>query len=127
MAGLAFVDDVGVGVYRRDHFGDAVDCVVFPRLLSQDGTFFRPWWLSGWQWLGNVSLTEIWRHHVAGGNKALYLGHAWTLCYEEQFYVVVGLLLLVAPRRFFAGAVAVTALTLAACLASRWTGATWPR
>jgi peptidoglycan/LPS O-acetylase OafA/YrhL len=38
----------------------------------------------------------------------LFLQHAWTLCYEEQFYAVVGVILLISPRRFFPLAAAVT-------------------
>jgi peptidoglycan/LPS O-acetylase OafA/YrhL len=79
--------------------------------LSASGEFLRPWWYGVPQWLGNVSLTEIWRPHVIAGQKALMLGHAWTLCYEEQFYVVAGLLLWMIPRAFFAGTVAVTVAT----------------
>jgi hypothetical protein len=36
--------------------------------------------------------------------KGQFVGQAWTLCYEEQFYIVTGLLLLVARRRFFIAA-----------------------
>ena len=61
-----------------------------------------------WHWAGNATLTETWREHVAGSTRCFVLGHAWTLCYEEQFYVVTGLLLLLMPRRFFLGIVLVT-------------------
>src|SRR5262245_2720327 len=40
------------------------------------------------------------------------LGQAWTLCYEEQFYAIAGLILLVCPRRFFWGICALTIATL---------------
>jgi peptidoglycan/LPS O-acetylase OafA/YrhL len=53
------------------------------------------------QWFGNVTLTETWRWHVTGGVERWILSPAWTLCYEEQFYAVVGLVLLAAPRYFF--------------------------
>jgi peptidoglycan/LPS O-acetylase OafA/YrhL len=72
-----------------------------------------PSWLSKGQWLGNLTLTESWRYHLGGGQQGYYNTVAWTLCYEEQFYIVVGLLLLFAPRRFFLGAVGVTAVTVA--------------
>lgn len=65
------------------------------------------------KWLGNLTLTESWRPHVAGSSTAWYLGQAWSLAFEEQFYAVCGLLLLLCPRRFFAGAAVVTLLTLA--------------
>jgi peptidoglycan/LPS O-acetylase OafA/YrhL len=73
--------------------------------------------LNVWQWLGTLSLTELWRTHLVwrGGPRWL-LGQAWTLCYEEQFYAVVGLLLLVTGRRqfhwFFRGALLVTGATV---------------
>jgi len=65
------------------------------------------------QWIGNITLTETWRHHLFGAPELKILGHSWTLCYEEQFYLVSGILLLIAPRRFFAGAALVTLFTLA--------------
>ena len=52
------------------------------------------------QWLGNVSLTETWRSKVwGGGSPMVYTRVAWSLCYEEQFYLVCFLTLLVASRR----------------------------
>jgi peptidoglycan/LPS O-acetylase OafA/YrhL len=68
--------------------------------------------LSVSQWLGNLTLTEEWRHHLLGDVKKQMLGPAWSLCYEEQFYAVVGLILLCARRWFFTGAAAITALTV---------------
>jgi peptidoglycan/LPS O-acetylase OafA/YrhL len=65
--------------------------------------------LNGWQWAGNLTLTEIWRCHVVGApHLRLILGHTWTLCYEEQFYAVTGLLLALGRRRFWWGIVAVS-------------------
>ncbi len=78
----------------------------------------RPWWFSPSQWLGSATLTEIWRWHVAGGPKGLLLGPAWTLCYEEQFYAVTGVLLLCCRRRFFSGTVVVTAGVVAVAVAA---------
>jgi peptidoglycan/LPS O-acetylase OafA/YrhL len=69
--------------------------------------------LNSWQWLGNVSLTETWRSHLGGGRENEYLTPSWTLCYEEQFYAVCGLLILFMPRRFFSGALGVSILTAA--------------
>ena len=68
--------------------------------------------LSAWQWLGNITLTEEWRHHLAGDGVRQILGPAWSLCYEEQFYAIVGIILAVAHRSFFRGVVFVTGLTL---------------
>ena len=81
--------------------------------LVDSGEFLRPWWYDARQWLGNLTLTETWRYHLIPGQKALILGHVWTLCYEEQFYVVMGLLLWIARARFFAGALIVTAGVIA--------------
>ncbi len=80
--------------------------------LSGNGVA-RPWWFSAWQWTGSTTLTETWRFHLIGGPKGLVLGPAWTLCYEEQFYAVTGILLLLAPRRFFTAAAGVTLAVLA--------------
>jgi len=56
------------------------------------------------QWMGNLSLTESWRSSLLGAPQLYFLGHAWSLCYEEQFYIVCGLLLFLAPHAFFRGA-----------------------
>lgn len=65
------------------------------------------------QWVGNITLTEQWRYHVLGSsNSRQFLGHAWSLCYEEQFYAVCGLIIFIMPRRFFQGAIAVSLLVL---------------
>ncbi|MFL5241320.1 MAG: acyltransferase family protein [Gemmataceae bacterium] len=89
-----------------------VDYLLMPSAISQDNRddLYRPWWYSPWQWFGNVTLTEIWRPYFVGNGRALFLGQAWTLCYEEQFYAVTGLLLLLAPRRFFGAAAVMTIL-----------------
>jgi peptidoglycan/LPS O-acetylase OafA/YrhL len=67
--------------------------------------------LTASQWLGNLTLTETWRPHIFGPPKTMWLNPAWTLCYEEQFYIVCGLLLF-APRRFFTGIAVVSAITV---------------
>lgn len=72
-----------------------------------------PWMLNGWEWLGTLTLTGGWLHHLVGTPTPFFLGHAWTLGYEEQFYAVTGLLLMLCPRRFFAGIVAVTLAVIA--------------
>lgn len=72
----------------------------------------RPWWYWPSQWIGNITLTETWRSHVWGGFRAHFPGQAWTLCYEEQFYLVVGLLLTLRRSAFFVGATVITILTV---------------
>ncbi len=94
-------------------FIGSIDLAV-PGLLSGEPVpMLRPWWFSGWQWLGNLTLTETWRHHVIGGPRGHFPGHSWTLCYEEQFYAVMGLILVVAPQRLFTAATIVTVSTIA--------------
>jgi peptidoglycan/LPS O-acetylase OafA/YrhL len=70
----------------------------------------NPLKLTGWQWLGNLTLTESWRANLVGSPNRYFMGHAWTLCYEEQFYLVMGVLLLLFPRRLFAACAVVTLL-----------------
>ncbi|MGC4003981.1 MAG: acyltransferase [Pirellulales bacterium] len=62
-----------------------------------------PWNISPGHWFGNLTLTATWLGKFWGEGadfKNIFLGHAWTLCYEEQFYALVGLTLLAARRRF---------------------------
>jgi len=97
------------------------DVVVPGRIMSSHG-FNRPWWFSPWQWAGNFSLTEMWRYHVVGEDAGWMLGNAWTLCYEEQFYFIAGMLLLLTPRRYFEAAAGVTvAVAVTAVLTARGT------
>jgi peptidoglycan/LPS O-acetylase OafA/YrhL len=77
----------------------------------------QPQNLTAAEWLGNVTLTENWRWAVFGGARNQLLGPAWTLCYEEQFYALCGLLLFLAPRRFFSGIGAVSIFTIGAMMA----------
>lgn len=53
------------------------------------------------QWIGNLTLTEIWRPRFWGTSEAVYTRVAWSLCYQEQFYVVCFVLLLATPRRLY--------------------------
>ncbi len=61
----------------------------------------NPWEMSIEQWIGNLTLTESWRPLVTEDKMANLLPNTWTLCYEEQFYLVAGLVLWLAPRRIF--------------------------
>ena len=89
--------------------------------ISEIPTDFKPSSLTASQWFGNLTLTETWRYHWFGAPPKVLLGPAWTLCHEEQFYFVAGVLLLVMPRQFFAGAAAITLLVLGLYVAP-WTG-----
>ena len=62
------------------------------------------------QWLGNLTLTESWRAQALGSRQLMQLPVAWTLCFEEQFYLIVGVILALAPRRLFVALAAVTFL-----------------
>src|SRR5262249_27538943 len=100
-----------------------VDVYLYPSILSATPfAQLRPWWFSPSQWLGNVSLTETWRHYLFGSPRGHILGQSWTLCYEEQFYAVVGLLLLCSRERFFGGALAVTLVVIGLMLLSATSG-----
>ncbi|QDU22596.1 acyltransferase family protein [Urbifossiella limnaea] len=78
--------------------------------------------LSPLQWLTNLTLTESWRPLIDPSRPNRYqVGPAWTLCYEEQFYAVTGVVLLLARRWFFAGCLAVTAVVVGGVL-TRWNG-----
>lgn len=41
-------------------------------------------------WIGNMTLTELWLPALFGGSDFFILRVAWTLWYEEQFYLVCG-------------------------------------
>ncbi|HVW03329.1 MAG TPA: acyltransferase [Planctomycetaceae bacterium] len=84
-----------------------------PGLFTDDNHgFIRPSWMSLSQWLGNLTMTEEWRHLFLPTESFWLLGQAWTLCYEEQFYAITGLLLWCCPRRFFRGAALVSLFVL---------------
>ena len=86
-----------------------VERFLWPGLLTR-GAFKinSPLNLSPIEWLGNLTLTESWRYHLTGGKVRYLVGHAWTLCFEEQFYAIAGLILFLAPRRMFLAAFLVT-------------------
>ena len=65
------------------------------------------------QWLGTLTLTESWRDHVVGPEQQYLTASLWSLCYEEQFYLIVGLLVLICRRWFFP---AIAVITLLVCL-----------
>ena len=92
----------------------AVEKMLVPGLFT--GAIFtvvEPTTLDGSQWFGNLTLTESWREHAFGSETSFILPHVWTLCYEEQFYAVAGLILLIAPRRMFVASVAVSLAVVA--------------
>jgi peptidoglycan/LPS O-acetylase OafA/YrhL len=70
-----------------------------------------PGQLSAAQWWGNLTLTETWRPLVASGPREVFTRVGWSLCYQEQFYLIAVLALVLAPRRFH-GAVAAATLAI---------------
>jgi peptidoglycan/LPS O-acetylase OafA/YrhL len=79
------------------------ECVQLPRLPQ----------FSWWNWVGNITASESWLPHVRGDMTPMFLlRNTWTLCYEEQFYAVTGLLLALAARRFFTAAYAIAIATI---------------
>jgi len=78
-------------------------CAGFPSIFSDHiYPIVSPFSLSPTQWVGNISLTETWRHFIWGNaEERFFLGHAWTLCYEEQFYAICGLALFLNRKWFF--------------------------
>lgn len=67
-----------------------------------DHPIAAPQSLTAGQWLGAITLSETWRHHVAGGPMRHLLGHSWSLCYEIQFYTLAAVIFWATPRRLFA-------------------------
>lgn len=65
------------------------------------------------QWIGNLILIEEWRPWLMPPpEKRYFLPVAWTLCYEEQFYFLVGVLLWLCPRWLFQCLAALTAFVV---------------
>jgi peptidoglycan/LPS O-acetylase OafA/YrhL len=75
------------------------ECVHLPRLAK----------FSIGNWIGNLTASESWLRRIHGSPRAFLLPNSWTLCYEEQFYAVTGLLLVVAARRFFSATYVIAA------------------
>ena len=78
------------------------NCLQLPRLATFTLT----------DWLANFSATTSWFPKVVGGESNHLLLNTWTLCYEEQFYAVAGILLVLASRRFFLASYLIAAATL---------------
>ncbi len=63
-------------------------------------------------WFSNFSNTGTWFPKVVGAETCHLLPNTWTLCYEEQFYAIAGLLLVLVSRRFFFASYLIAAGTL---------------
>lgn len=65
------------------------------------------------QWIANLTLTETLRPHFGGPDRNIFTVVAWSLCFEEQFYLICFLVLLFAPGRLFRALAVVTVVCLA--------------
>lgn len=64
-------------------------------------------------WIGNLTASESWLHRLTGQPGTSYvMPNTWTLCYEEQFYLVTGLLLAASASNFFRLTAFLTVATL---------------
>jgi peptidoglycan/LPS O-acetylase OafA/YrhL len=103
---LALALSGGAWLLTESATGGAMNVISDPRSLTAR------------QWLGTVTLTEMWRPIISGDTGRWLMGHAWTLGYEEQFYAVVGFVLWVAPKRIATGLAGVTAFVVVCILTS---------
>jgi peptidoglycan/LPS O-acetylase OafA/YrhL len=71
------------------------------------------------QWLGNLTLTETWRPLLAGPKASVFTRVGWSLCIQEQLYLLAALLLAAFPRRF-GRALATTAFALLGLVLVSW-------
>jgi peptidoglycan/LPS O-acetylase OafA/YrhL len=82
-----------------------------------------PGTLTAAQWWGNLSLTETWRPRILSGHCEVFTRVGWSLCYQEQFYLISVLVMVLAPRRFH-GALAATTVGIIGVRLAAWdTGA----
>ncbi|MEO6808725.1 MAG: acyltransferase [Isosphaeraceae bacterium] len=94
-------------VATLDHFGlDRLHRSAFGLELTSPGELNRA------QWLGNLTLTETWRPHIAGSYGVVFTRMAWSLCYQEQFYLICFLALVLTPTRLYGALAAATAAIL---------------
>lgn len=94
---VATLDHFGLSRFHRSAFGLE---------LTSPGELSRA------QWLGNLTLTETWRPHVAGSYGVVFTRMAWSLCYQEQFYLICFLALVLTPTRLYGALAAATAAIL---------------
>lgn len=69
------------------------------------------------QWASGLLLTHTWTHHFLGEWRWFHTV-TWSLCYEEQFYLICFATLLVSPGRFFRVMLGVTLLVTTVWLAA---------
>ena len=102
----------------------ALDAAGLGRLYSGPlGVPLDPVWALDWrQWVGNLTLTETWRPRVWGPGRNVYTAVAWSLCFEEQFYLVALAAMCLAPRRVALALAGVTAAVAAVRGLAWWSG-----
>jgi peptidoglycan/LPS O-acetylase OafA/YrhL len=105
---VAAADGLGLGLLHRN--GQSLE-IPSPEALNAS------------QWLGNLTLTETWRPLVAGSRESsVFTRVAWSLCYQEQFYLICVLALWLAPARLERALALATAAILAFHLAAEDSG-----
>jgi len=77
------------------------------------------------QWFGNLTLTEEWRHLFFGPDRLVLTRVAWSLCYEEQFYFLCFVLLMMAKPRLYGALGVLTLLVVLVRVAAADVGALW--
>lgn len=90
----------------------AFEYLVPGRLGSAPWPVTMPWDMNFIQWFGSLTLTGTWCGRLLGESAACYPIQAWSLCYEEQFYAVIGTLLLLGGRHLFRATAILTGLVL---------------
>jgi len=108
---VVFLDRLGLSMLHEDRLGLEL---------------FAPSSFSAVQWLGNLTLTETWRPLFIGSRWPVLLNRvAWALCYQEQFYLICFIALVVAPRRLFGALTAATMAILAFRIVAWDSGRLW--
>jgi peptidoglycan/LPS O-acetylase OafA/YrhL len=92
---------------------------LFPLVTSQCAQLPKLSEFSLWNWLGNFLAAESWLHHVSGRPQHFLMPNTWTLCYEEQFYLVAGIILATAPRHMFGITALITLVVFLVRIAAR--------
>jgi peptidoglycan/LPS O-acetylase OafA/YrhL len=88
-----------------------------PAILN--GQVYPPFTVGLRHWIENLSLTAVWSYRLLRTDHLVFLGQAWSLCYEEIFYATMGILLWVARRHLFRWLAVITGAGVAG-IAAMW-------